>query len=340
MTVTATGIVVLGSGSLARALCLGLATVAPQDLEVTVLARDEAAAEELAYLGNVRAALAAAPVRFTARGASLTDPDELDRAVATAVLVVQCASWYSPWSASPRWKALVARAGFGVTLPLQARLALETAAAIQRCAARALFVNACYPDAVNPLLTRLGLPVLCGIGNIGTLAAGLRAQLGPAGELKLLAHHAHLHAPAHAEEEALAWLDGVEVAEVGKLLTPHRRVDRRRLNHITGFAAAQLLGCLLAGTQAPAHVPGPLGLPGGYPVRLDAGGLTIDLPSGLDQAAATAWNERATAREGIVFDGDRVRFTGAAAGVLAEFGLADGFAVEDTVAVAKRLAMN
>jgi hypothetical protein len=309
MIVAGSALLVLGSGSLARALCLGLATVAAQEIDVTILARDASAAEELAYLCQVRAALTGRPVRFTGHGASLTDPHELDKAVATAAVAVQCASWYSPWSASPRLKALVAEEGFGATLPLQARLAIETAQAIRRTQAPTLLINACYPDAVNPLLARLGLPVFCGVGNVTTLAAGMRAQLGPAGGLKMLAHHDHLHAPAHPEDEAMAWLDDVAVAEVGKLLAPQRRADRRRLNHITGFAAAQFVTALLVGEEILTHLPGPRGLPGGYPVRVKGRAITLDLPSGLDEAAATAWNERAAAREGVAWDGNVPRDT-------------------------------
>jgi hypothetical protein len=233
-------------------------------------------------------------------------------------------------------KALVREAGFGVTLPLQARLAIETATAIQHTGSEALMVNACYPDAVNTLLDRLGLPVFCGIGNVATLAAGLRTQLG-GGRLAMLAHHDHLHEPERPEDEALAWLDGVPVAEVGKALAQQRRTDRRRLNQVTGFAAAHLLTEMLAGRETAANVPGPRGLPGGYPVRLSGRTIALDLPPGFDEPTAIAWNERAAAREGIAIGADRVRFTGAAAQAMAAYGLSGGYAVEDVTAVADRL---
>lgn len=337
MTMAQTDLLVVGSGSLARALCLGFATVAPAGTVVGVLARDEQAAAQLAYLGGVRAVLAGRPMRFGSGGGDLTDPDLLDEAVAAARVVVQCASLHSPWQAAPSMRALVAEGGFGVTLPLQARLTIETARAVQRTGSDALMVNACYPDAVNPLLDRLGLPVFCGVGNVATLAAGLRTQLGGAGHLTMLAHHDHLHEPASTGDEALAWLDGVAVAEVGKLLAPQRRTDRRLLNQITGFAAAQLLSDLLGGRETATNLPGPLGRPGGYPVRVAGRTLTLDLPSGLDEATAVAWNERAAAREGIEIGADRVTFTGRAAHAMAAYGLGGGFAVEDAVAVADRL---
>jgi hypothetical protein len=336
VTVVRTDLLVLGSGSLARALCTAIATVADRETTVGVLARDEAAAAQAAYLASVRASQAGRAVRFTARGGDLADPDLLDEAVSEARIVVQCASLHSPWNAAPARRALVQAAGFGVTLPLQARLAVETAAAVQRTGSTALMVNACYPDAVNPLLDRLGLPVFCGLGNVATLAAGLRTQL-PDGRLTMLAHHDHLHQPEHPDDEALAWLDGAAVAEVGKLLAPQRRTDRRLLNQVTGFAAASFLTAVLAEREIFANLPGPQGRPGGYPVRVTGRAIALDLPPGWDETTAIAWNERAAAREGIAIGADRVRFTGAAEQAMAAFGLAGGFAVEDVAAAADRL---
>jgi hypothetical protein len=338
MTVVRTDLLVLGSGSLARALCTGVATVAESETTITVLARDEAAATQAAYLASVRASQTGRPVQITGRAGDLTDQERLAEAVAGARVVVQCASLYSPWNAAPGLKALVAEAGFGVTLPLQARLAIETATAIQRCGGDALMVNACYPDAVNPLLARLGLPVFCGLGNVETLAAGLRTRL-PDGRLAMLAHHNHLHRPERPDDEALAWLDGVAVAEVGKLLAEQRRTDRRLLNQATGFAAAQLLSAVLAGKETASNVPGPQGRPGGYPVRVTGRAIALDLPPGVDETTAIAWNERAAAREGIAIGADRVRFTGAAAQAMTAYGLGGGFAVEDVRAVAHRLTV-
>jgi hypothetical protein len=339
VTVVRTDLLVLGSGSLARALCTGIATVADREITVGVLARDEAAAAQAAYLGAVRASQTGRPVHFSSRGGDLTDPQLLGDAVDGVRIVVQCASLYSPWNAAPALKALANEAGFGVTLPLQAALAVQTATAIQRTASAALMVNGCYPDAVNPLLARLGLPIFCGIGNVATLAAGLRTQLGSDGRLRMLAHHNHLHRPERPDDEALAWLDGDAVAEVGKLLGPQRRTDRRLLNQVTGFAAAQLLASVFAGREHAANLPGPMGRPGGYPVRVTGPAIDLDLPPEFDEPAAIAWNERAGAREGIAFGTDRVRFTGAAAPAMAAYGLGGGFAVEDVSAVAHRLTV-
>ncbi|MFF0250599.1 Tn3 family transposase [Streptosporangium sandarakinum] len=76
-----------------------------------------------------------------------------------------------------------------------------------------LFLNACFPGAVNPLLKTLGLPVFCGVGNVALLAASLRESLRPArgGRLRVLGHHRHLHTPA--DRSGKAALDGAPPAK-------------------------------------------------------------------------------------------------------------------------------
>jgi hypothetical protein len=59
------------------------------------------------------------------------------------------------------------------------------------------------------------------------------------------------------------------------------------------------------------HVPGPAGLPGGYPVALTGGRLALDLPPGLDRQAAVAWNARYEADNGLAVDADgRAQYSG------------------------------
>ena len=340
-------LVVVGSGSLARAVCSSLALVATHPVAVTVLARSGSAAAEVAYVAGTRAALAGRPVTVTAAAADLTAPaelaDVLGRLAPAAVLV--CASYQSPWERVDRpsaWTDLISRAGLGATLPLQAGLAAE----VTRAAAGldALVLNACLPDAVNPLLAALGVPVHCGVGNAGIVAASLQAALGRPDQrdLAVLAHHVHLHEPADPADEALAWLDGQPVEKVGTLLAAQRATDRRAVNEVTGLTAALLLTGLLGGTEVLTSLPGPLGLPGGYPVRLRGAELALRLPAGTDRAAAVAWNQRMADRDGVRVESDRVVLAPAAAEALAPY-LSDhldgagGFAARDTPAVAAAL---
>ena len=58
-------------------------------------------------------------------------------------------------------------------------------------------------------------------------------------------------------------------------------------------------------------MPGPRGLPGGYPIALKGGRIDFDLPKGIDREAAIAWNVRFESENGLVVGSDgRARYTG------------------------------
>jgi hypothetical protein len=310
---------------------------------VVVLARDGAAAAAICHVAGVRAALSGRSVRFTPVPVKPTDPTALGAALAAAAPdgVLVCASTQSPWEAADRpsaWTALLRRAGFGLTLPFQAQVALATGAAVRRSSPAAFLVNACFPDAVNPLLTACGVPVVAGVGNVGILAAALQSALGlpDQGRLHVIGHHLQLHAPEDPRDEALAWLDGAPLDDVTGLLTAHRSVgDGRGNNDITGLLAARAVVALLTGATQDTHLPGVEGLPGGYPVRITAGGVALRLPPGVDRDQAVDANRRWAMRDGALVDGGQVRFGPAVTGALAPLlpAYADGFAAAEVTEV-------
>jgi hypothetical protein len=327
-------IAVVGSGALARAVGQSLAALAPAGraevpVAVTLLARNAAAVTELARGCRARAAVSGNRVSFTAEPLG-DEAETLDR-LRPAVLVC-CASAQSPYeraAAPSAWTALIAEAGFGVTLPLQATLAVRLARAVTRVSPGTRFINGAFPDAVNPLLVALGLPVLCGIGNVSTLDACLRAGLGlVAGErLAMLGHHVHLTAPADPDDEIRAWAGERPVAGVTALLSADRALPRAELNAIAGHAAARLLLDLVAGGEIRTNLPGPMGLPGGYPVRISAGTIALDLPAGITRSTAVDWNRRVGRRDGVQLVDGRIEYAPAAATAIAAYlpHLADGW---------------
>ncbi len=294
---------IVGTGSLGRSICYSIAASWRKSAKVVVVGRDPAQAAEVTYVAAARAALGAVPVHFESAANDLTDTTDLLGRLRPAI-VVMCASVQSPWERSDgasAWTNLVARAGFGLTLPLQARLVIRLAEAIKRVCPDALLVNACYPDAVNSVLAALGLPVHCGIGNAAILAASLQASFGLTDQtdLRVLAHHAHLHAPSREDDDARAWLGDKPVLDVTRRLIAERACNRRELNRVTGYAAARLLECLLAGASLATSVPGPAGRPGGYPVSLGGRRIELRLPKDVTEAEAVEWNQRAALHDGV-----------------------------------------
>ncbi|MEU5948543.1 potassium transporter TrkA [Micromonospora sp. NPDC047465] len=345
-------VVVVGSGHLARSLCDSLASMhTPQRIRVTVLARDLTAAAGAARGAQVRATVAGTGVDFTAQPFTAepsTDPGDGYAADAASMarlrpdVLVCAASTQSPYErvhAPSAWTDLVATAGFGVTLALQAELGSRLAAALAGGAPDAVLVNGCFPDAVNPLLAALNLPVLCGIGNVATLAACLDAALGRPGprRLAVLGHHAHLAAPGPENTgddtaEVRAWLDGLPVPDVTGLLADYRALPRPELNALAGHAAAALVaGLATDATEIVASLPGPLGLPGGYPVRLNGGRAELRLPPEVSTAQAVAWNTTAGHRDGVEVSDGHVRYPERARAALSAYQpeLAEGWRVTE-----------
>jgi hypothetical protein len=324
---TVAHIAVVGSGALARAVCHSLAAPAPPaggrtavPIKVTVLARG-VAGTEIVQASRIRTTVAGAAVTFTAE--PLRDEVEALARLRPDILLC-CASAQSPYErvrAPSAWTDLIATGGFGITLPLQASVVRRLAAAVARVSPTTMVVNGAFPDAVNPLLAALGLPVAFGIGNAATLAACLQAALALPDQrgLALLGHHVHLAAPDDPADEVLAWRDDAPLAGVGSLLAAGRGLPRAELNAIAGHAAARLLVDLVAGAEIHTNLPGPLGLPGGYPVRLAGGTVALDLPAELTRADAIAWNERAGHRDGITLGGGRIGYPPSTAGVLAPY---------------------
>ncbi|GLY70300.1 hypothetical protein Atai01_69190 [Amycolatopsis taiwanensis] len=305
-------IVVTGSGSLARSVCYSLATELTTPATVSILARAGGKAAELAFVASVRARVSERAVVFYGRGVDFADLDGVLGELAPD-LVVHCVSHQSPWergTAPSAWTELLRMTGFGLTLPLQAELLIDVAESLRRVAPDCLLINACFPDAVNPVAHALGFPVFCGIGNISTISAAIAATLDwkDHRSLHLLAHHLHLHAPADTADEARVWCENVERDDVRALLAGMRSTARAELNQIGGHAAARLIDSLLTGGTTDTHVPSPLGLPGGYPVRIRDRSIELRLPKGIDAEAAIAWNQRMALLDGVVVDGGQVRF--------------------------------
>jgi hypothetical protein len=118
-----------------------------------------------------------------------------------------------------------------------------------------------------------------------------------------------------------------------------RAAPRSSLVDLAGASAAQVLTALISGDRLDAQLPGPFGLAGGYPVRVESGTIKLRLPAGLAEPDAVAFNQRAAVRDGVVVADGRVSFSPAVSCELAgEFpGLAYGCAVTDIGAACERL---
>lgn len=263
-------------------------------------------------------------------------------------VVVQSASMQSPWkvdNGESEWSNLVATAGFGITIAFHALLAFRTATAIKELGLGCHFVNTCYPDGVNQLLTVAGVPLTTGVGNIGIFSAvvGGRLPFAQRKDIRVLAHHRHLvewRKPGTAREGApvRAWIGDDEIANVDDM-TRDIRLPYRDLNLISAASSVPVLLALAGEGRRRGHVPGPSGRPGGYPVQVDASGVTLDLPKGITEPEAIRWNKQFEDKDGVSVEGGRIVYSERARKLLQPYGseIADGFLAADVEAAAERL---
>jgi hypothetical protein len=344
---TAADIVLFGTGNFAARIACDLAATAAEPTTILIAGRN---ADRLAWLetaGNARAALFRRPVRFAARHVDLSVEGAPDEAIAAAQpsVVVQAASLQTSSvisSGGNAWGRLVAEGGLSATAVLQAPLSVRVARAISKVRPHCRLVNCCFPDVVNPLIAALGLPITCGVGNVAILAEAFAGALDDRrpGSPKVLAHYQHLAAWRRPAAErhgpnARAWIDGAEIADVFARFAGVR-LTREPAIEISGASGVPLMLALAHGGDWTGHVPGPHGLPGGYPVALSAGALALDLPPSITRAEAIRWNAGFEEESGLVIESDgRARYTGPLRDRLAALSptLTEGFAVHDIEAV-------
>jgi hypothetical protein len=253
-------------------------------------------------------------------------------------------------------------AGSGVWSASHAALAYQLMRAIGQSGLKVPTVNSSYPDAVNPALAAAGFPPDLGIGNGDLLVPALQQVLGKmAGapphrvRVTLVAHHFHaynilMHGHAHGLGFPIrAAIDNSELPADFDWPGVFRRVPQEA--RIPGAAAAtwivaasavRTVMALLDPADQLIHAPGPLGLVGGYPLRVGPEGIALALPPGVDRQEALAVNWRAQRAEGIeAIEADgTIRLTEVAAGTLKEvFGFdCDRYPLADCLVIAKELS--
>jgi hypothetical protein len=285
-------------------------------------------------------------------------------------LLVQSASLLSPWLTvgrqDPVARALAA-AGLGVQLPAQ----LPVLATVMQAARAVDFAgpvaNLSLPDLTHPVLHGRGLAPTIGLGNVSMqllrVRSALKARIAQktvggaaesgAGEalplIRVVGHHKQVYGvmtaapPADPDLRVRVYLGEAgeradELAYLGYPLAPG--ID---YNVVTAASAVPVLLALLPGAQPLRFsAPAPHGLPGGYPVRIAAGEVALDLPPGAELEEIVAFHRRIGRGDGVErIDPDgTVTFTEAARGALAAIdpALTEPLAPADVTARYQRLA--
>lgn len=217
------------------------------------------------------------------------------------------------------------KARFGPWLPMHLTLVYKLMQAVEETGLDLKVINSSFPDAVNPALANVGLGPTIGIGNVANPVPPIRAsiayQLGvPMKEVRIffVCQHFLSHfvprfghtggAPYYLKaivngDDATDRLDMDKVfAELPKRF---RRAGGREGQVLTASSAAAATLAMANDTGEFMHTPGPNGLPGGYPVRVDADGGRVVLPSDITLEEAIQMNVECGRFDGIEgFDDD------------------------------------
>lgn len=344
-------VLITGTGMFAGRIALDIAATAKEPINVVLSGRNRMRLDWLRTAGNARAAMFGTRARFTTQAMDLLEPGASEVLVREHKprLVVQAASIQTSTVISDggsAWTDLVAEGGLSATAVFQALISARMAAAISDITPDTKLINCSFPDVVNGMLVALGHKVLCGTGNVAILSnvfAGARENL-PEGKLRVLAHYQCL-APWRLPPEQRAGAPAPRVFVGDEEITDpfeafrHCQLTPEPAIEISGASGVTLMLALIAGQVWEGHVPGPNGLPGGYPVRLENSELILDLPKGVAEPEAVAWNQAFEERKGLTVDGSAVRYHGRLRDLLAGAGSvhADGFELADLEGVCKDL---
>jgi hypothetical protein len=208
---------------------------------------------------------------------------------------------------------------FGPWLPMHLTLVYKLMQAVKQTGLDIKVINSAFPDAVHPVLDKVGLAPTIGIGNVANPVPAIRCaiahQLGKrmqSVEVLFFAQHYVSHylprfgtsggAPFHLSVR----VDGQDVtssvdidAALAEIPTRFRRAGGRDGQILTASSAAAITLAMADDSRAIMHAPAPNGLPGGYPVRVTKEGGEVILPEGLTMEEAIRINEVGQRYDGI-----------------------------------------
>ena len=315
-------IMIIGVGDLANHVINQL-LARPATTRLILAGRDTAALQQRANLARYAAANCGVLAQIDVATLDLTDI-----AKTAEVLALERPDIIFMSASLQSWRRLtelpgpvfeqIDQAQFGPWLPMHLTLNYTLMQAVRMAGSHAKVVNAAFPDAVNPILAKVGLAPDLGIGNVANIVpaltfaiASLTGLSAEALRVRLVAQHYFSHFVPRAGHQgngdyhlSVTDADGcpvpVDHAAAFRLLGgPFKRLGGVAGQLLTAASASRVLAAMAENRPISAHVPGPNGLPGGYPVRISAQGATLDLAADLSRDQAIAINQRCQIADGI-----------------------------------------
>lgn len=250
-------------------------------------------------------------------------------------------SWWDITRLPPEIYQRIDRARGGVWTPMHLVLTRRLMQAVRQSGSNAIVVNASYPDVVNAALAGEGLAPAIGIGNISNAVPGIRLAAADllgcdVDEVQIsffAQHYLSYRMPSTGETDGAPYhlsiyRKGQKIADeqvdhkkiFSRVAGKFRRVKGLAGQSVTASSATAVLTALAKREECVVHAPGPLGLVGGYPVKINPSSISVALPQGLSLETAVKLNEDCQKFDGIEsVDADGgVRFTTASAAIIRE----------------------
>ena len=340
--IMACDIIISGSGAFAARIAFDIAATARARVSVIIASRNKISLDWIVTAANARAKIFHSQAKFISCHLDLLQPDAASQLLVQYEprIFVQAASVQTSSiiaKTGDAWSALVREGGLSATALAQSAISLRVARAITGSGRPCHFINCSFPDVVNEIIAAEGHSVLCGLGNVGILSSVFAGILDiDQSRIRVLAHYQNLAAFRQLPNERYGraprvWIDNQEITNVfdyfhNVKLTPEPVID------ISGATGVPLILALSQGHDWSGHLPGPNGLPGGYPVRLKNTKIELDLPAGMSPDEAIQWNRQYELENGLIVDQQkRVHFTGLLQSSFKDNGLdfSDGFSISD-----------
>lgn len=198
--------------------------------------------------------------------------------------------------------------GFACIIPGQIPLVHNLMTAVEEATTpEPHVVNASLPDVVNPVLDRIDAGPLVGTGNVSHMISPIKRACSDqfdvpmrAVDIRLIISQTGVHASfvncsiRDVPYYLKVLVEGEDVSEEFDLrstleqdcLPFQTQPGESEISTITGAASSRVITALLHDTGELVHAPGPNGLEGGFPVRLDRTGAKVVLPADISMSEA------------------------------------------------------
>ena len=204
----------------------------------------------------------------------------------------------------------------GTLIPCHLTLPYKLMQAVKKSGCTAVCLNNSWPDIVNPMLWRSGLGVLVGAGNLDLIVFEMKRRLSvkenvPMREINVyfIAEHVvnvmgtrtgipYFLRVMIGDKDITSKYDVHSLTDRLMGECPHEWYSWVRHPEVASSAVKNIMA-ILNDTNEFTHAPGPNGLIGGYPIRIGARGIEIELPEGITMEQAIKINVDDCKYEGI-----------------------------------------